>query len=617
MCAALAALASGDALSAQARAVPEQSLVASRALSETDRCATGDDRARQRGLRPLAFVPDGRPGSFIQDPPILTSDYNETVVLREFMVLGDVPTARFLPSRENAEVETWTRSEVRTVGGRRVSIFNPSWSGSQIGAFIQNNPFGWDDGGISWGEFLPGDAVPGAGWAITLRIAPRSLPPVTVAQIAPDIQYSSHVVNIVLPDFGDGFLRDDFGFDQPRVSQRFFQEFEDTYDTLAIVPADGFTASYAAFHRNVKNDVRGIGLDVVDASASYGSVSRRLRSAEIYLGSSFTRAGTTTHELAHQWGSYFDWTRLSNVTRAGWSPESHDPLFTAGETVIGAVLRPWRRVETSPAGWQIGLTPPPAKLHPLTLYAMGLLPKESVPEIGLFDEQGQFNATAVTTPAVGQALTGGVTSATIFNVIGMYGERSGPVPSVWQRATIVVSRSLLSAREMDYWTYFAARSEDPARTGVVSYEGVGSFEAATSGRVDVKTDIRPLRAPAIVEPRPVDGLPFDRGDVRGLTFDQPIPSRYQAGQRNVWSGVINTLSQRGNVTAVTVRFVKFGGGASNIIRMDATVNEAQTFRVEKTFGTSERGLYLMQVFIFYPESGSQFSRTSLSPILVE
>ena len=319
VCAALAVLASGAGLSAQA--VPEPWLLAPRALPESDRCATGDDRARQLGVRPLAFVPDGRPGSFVQDPPILTSDYNETVVLREFMVLGDVPTARFLPGWENGEVETWTRSEVRTVGGRRVSIFNPSWSGSQVGAFVADNPFGWDDGSVYWGEFLPGSAVPGTGWGISLRIAPRSLPPVTVATIAPDIQYSSHVVNIVLPDFGDAFLRDDHGFDLPRVSQRFFQEFQDTYDTLAIVPADGFTASYGAFHRNVKNDVRGIGLDVFDNSTSYGSASRRLRGAELYLGANFTRASLTSHELAHQWGCVtFDWTRLTALPEPVGSP---------------------------------------------------------------------------------------------------------------------------------------------------------------------------------------------------------------------------------------------------------------------------------------------------------
>ena len=613
---AAAAVLSGKVLSAQG--VPEPWLLPPRTLPETDRCATGEDRARQLGrVRPLAFVPDGRPGSFVQDPPILTSDYNEVVTLREFMVLGDVATARFLPNWENGEVETWTRTAVRTVAGRRVSIFNPSWSGSQIGAFVAANRFGWDDGGLYCGEFLPGSSEPGTGWAITLRIASRSLPPVAVAQLASDIQYSSHVVNIVLPDFGDAFLRDDFGFDLQRVSQRFFQEFEDTYDTLAIVPTDGFTASYAAYHRNVKNDVRGAGLDVFDNSLSYGSTSRKLHSVELYVGTNFTRASTTSHELAHQWGSYIDWTGIAGVARAGSQPESHDPLFTAGETLIGSVLRPWRRVETTSAGWQIGLTPAPAKLHPLTLYAMGLLPRDSVPEIGLFHEQGQFDATEVTTPDVGQRLTGDMSTGTIFNVIGRYGERSGRVPSEWQRATIVVSRTLLSAREMDYWTYFAARSEDPARTGVVSYEGVGSFEAATSGRVDVKTGIRPLRAAAIVDGRAVDGLDFDRGDVRGVTFDQPIPSRFVVGRRNDWSGVINRLSQRPNVDSIIIRFWKYGGSSGDAIRISGRVDERLSFRAEKTFGASERGVYQMDVFLFYPDSGSQFSRTALSPIIVE
>src|SRR6185503_10908177 len=105
----------------------------------------------------------------------------------------------------------------------------------------------------------------------------------------------------------------------------------------------------------------------------------------------------------------------------------------------------------------------------------------------------------------------------IFNVVGMYGERTGPVPSVWQRATIVVSRErLLSQREMDYWTFYAARAEDPQGTGVIGYDGVGSFEAATSGLVDVRADIRPLRAPQIVETFQVEGRAFDRDDVRSI-----------------------------------------------------------------------------------------------------
>ena len=80
---------------------------------------------RQLGVRPLAFVPDGRPGSFfVQDPPILTSDYNEAVVLRDFMVLGDVPTARFLPGRENG-------------GGRDVDAHRGAHRGRPAGEHLQ------------------------------------------------------------------------------------------------------------------------------------------------------------------------------------------------------------------------------------------------------------------------------------------------------------------------------------------------------------------------------------------------------------------------------------------------------------------------------------------------
>jgi hypothetical protein len=603
--------------SAQTAAVPDSWLSPSFGQLESERCATGDDRLRQLGARPLALVPDGRPGSYVQDPPVISADFDGVLTLRDFAVLGDVPTARFMPAGVGAELETWRRTGTKTVAGRTVSLFNPSWSGTRIGAFLSSNPWGWDDGGIYWGEFLPGDTVPGAGWGITVRIAPRSLPAVTVVQLADDIQYSSHVVNIVVPDFGDGFLRDDHGFELSRVTQRFFQEFEDTYDTVSIVPQAGFTASYAAFHRNVRNDVTGIGLDPFDNAALYGSAARRLRAVELFLGANFTRAATSSHELAHQWGSYIDWTRLSGVSRAGSDPSGHDPLWSQGETLIGSVLRPWRRAEASGEAWQIGLTPPPARLHPFTLYAMGLLPKESVPPVHIFDDQAQFNPEYVTTPAVGTPIAGGAQSVTVFNVIGLHGERSGPVPSEWQRATIVVSRDgLLSAREMDYWTYFARRLEDPARTGVVGFEGVGSFEAATLGRVDVKTAIRPLRAAPILETAAVDGLAFDMSDVRGVTFDQPIPSRFQTGRTNVWSGVVRT-TDRSDIDSITLRFWKYGGTTGNAIRINGRVDARSSFRLEKSFDASEKGLYQMEVFLFWQDSGVQYSRGTLTPILIE
>ena len=59
-------------------------------------------------------------------------------------------------------------------------------------------------------------------------------------------------------------------------------------------------------------------------------------------------------------------------------------------------------------------------------------------EIG--DSVAQFNPTTSVEPAVGTAIMGATRTATVYNVIGMLGERRGPVPSEWSRATIVVSR---------------------------------------------------------------------------------------------------------------------------------------------------------------------------------
>jgi len=123
-----------------------------------------------------------------------------------------------------------------------------------------------------------------------------------------------------------------------------------------------------------------------------------LQAAELFINTRFTNLSTTSHEFAHQWGSYFDWSRLAGIRPAGSTP-SHDPLWTQGETLIGAVIRPWRRALQTDTGWQVGLTPAPAKLHPYTLYAMGLLPRDSVPPVDVqFDPEQLARVATPTRP---------------------------------------------------------------------------------------------------------------------------------------------------------------------------------------------------------------------------
>jgi hypothetical protein len=498
------------------------------------------------------------------------------------------------------------------VGGRLVSIFRPTWSRRKVDEILSAQTFGWDIGEVRWGWILTGSPDAPGFWGIDLRIAPKTLPRVQVRQLAADVQYSAHVVNLVIPDFANVYLQDDGGFDFQAVARRFYQDFEDSYDTLAIVPQAGLGASYQAFHRNVRNQVSGIGLSIFDDSASYGSPSRRLQGVELLADGALTKNGTTVHELAHQWGGYIDWTRLTGITRAGAAPSAHDPLWTQGETLLGSVLPAARRVEGSANAWQIGLTPPPARFHPFTLYAMGLLSKDQVPAADLFADQGQFSSG---TPAVGTAVTGTTRSVTAFNVVGMLGERSGPVRTEWRRAVIVVSNQLLTAREMDYWTFYTARSEDPLQTGVVGLDGVGSFDAATGWRVDLQSWIRPLRAPAIDEAFDVDTRSFDRDDVRGVEFDALVSSRYRVGERVGWTGLVKA-ADRSDVTDISIILRKYGDPKASI-RFDGEISARSTFEITGNLNESHRGVYQMEVYLFWPGGGPQYSRNNLSPIVIE
>jgi hypothetical protein len=579
-------------------------------------CSTGQDRLRQLGLLRTFAPVDGQALSFQQDPALIFPDFAGTLTLRDFLVGGDVPTIRFKPAFDGSDIETWERTGTRRVNGRLVSVFEPSWPSRVMDRVVFGKRWGWDQLGLYWGELLPEAAETGSGHSIWLRMAPSNLPRVDVQTIGADVQYSSHAVNLLIPGWGDSYVSDDSGFNLPQVTSKFYQSFADSYDGIAIVP-DQHLVNYGAFHRNVQNRVRGIGMNVFDDSASYGSQSHRLRGVEVFAEYFLAEHDSSTHEISHQWGSYIDWTRLTGLSRAGHQPTAHDPLWASGETFLGAVLSPYRRVRQGAAGWQIEQTQAPARMHPYSLYAMGHLPKEEMPEITLFDEQGQFEATSASSPSVGTAVTGATRTATIYNVIGMLGERSGPVDTEWHRATVIVSRDrLLSQREMDYWTFAARRLEDPNSVGVIGFDGVGSLEVASGHRIDLRTDIRPLSGAALTETFEVDYPTLGRRDWREVVFDEDVRTHYRIGERARWSGVVSARD-RSDITSILIRFWKSGGTTTDAIRVSAPVSSSSSFIAETQFQPGQAGTYLMEVFLFWPGSGTQFSRAALSPIVVD
>lgn len=580
-------------------------------------CGTAGAEDQRFRFKPFAAAAAGAPLRFTQEPSLLTADYRGAITLRDFLVAGDVPVLQFRPGVPGSDsVETWNRTGTTTIGGGLVSIFNPSWTTDRLGELLRWYETGFDYPTLYWGDVL---TPAGEGYVVWLRYAPNSLPSVTVSQLAPDVQYSSSVANLRIDGFGDGWALDANldAFDFAPATKKFFQHFEDTYDTVAVTTQDTMLPgnSVSGVHRIVRNDVHGIGLDQYDDSASYGSRGR-LRGVEMYFNSSMATHKTTVHEAAHQWGDYIDWRRLTGISRAGHQAALHDPLMDGGESLIGAVLLGTRRVTMGTGGaWAIEPTPYPIHFHPTTLYAMGLLSREQIAPLTVFDDQAQFNGAAAVAPDPGTPIRGGARSTTMASVVGMLGPREGPVASDVQRAIVVVSSGrLLTQREMDYWTFFAQRVADPGGTGTPSYDGYVSFDAATGNAADLRHEIRPLSAARIVQPLTVDDPNFAATDARDLVFDQPVPSVLAVGTALRLSGRVAVNDQ--SYFAVIIRLYREGGSQDDTISAQASVSASGTFAVTlPAAGPQHAGRFTLQVFLFSDQT-PQSPRAILGPFTI-
>ena len=581
-------------------------------------CGTLDPAAEAAlRFRPRRVLDDNIPLWFDQDPVLLTADYRGTVTLANFVVSGDVASIQFNPVG-GGPTETWSRVTLAQIGSRTVSVFAPSWNQQQVSVAYKSQEVGLDSPYLYWGEVLPPGIVRGSGYSVYVRVLSNSIPQVSVVQVADDVQYSSTVVNIRSDDFGATQLLDDensYGLE--KLTKRFYDFFDDAYDSIGITTASTRLPSPtgAGFYFRVRNDVKGIGQVLFNNSVFYGS-SGRLSGVEFYTGATMTSNRALAHETTHRWASYIDWAKLAGITLAGIYPTAHDPLMTGGETRMGAVLEGTRRVAGVNGAWTIQRTPAPILFHPYTLYAMGILSPEEVPEVALFDDQGQFNKTSTATPRVGTTVSGDARTATISSVIGMLGPRDGPAPTTWDQALIVVSSGrLLSRREMDYWTFYAQRTADPNRTGVMTWNGYGSFDAATSWRVDLRHDIRPRGGTPIREPLPVDTLPLAPSDFRDIQPDEPVHTLYDVGERFHMTGRISATDHDFNY--ITIDLYRDPGGGGNEIVRGTAVSSNDSFDVAMpTFTANHRGQWIVLVYLYWPGASSQDLRLELGTLTV-
>ena len=591
-----------------------------------------------RALRSVSPLADQTPLVYEQFPRILTPTETGTIrVVAE--VMGDVPTAVFrrnVPTREAGYTEEiWTRSTTREVGGRLVSLFDRRYP-SSILVDLLVYPHGNDFPQVPLGGLeVPVSGVtdpsspPGSTFVtVWLRLAPSNLPASTVRVITPldgavPAQYASHVVNLVMPGFGDAQVQNGTqAFELEATAQAFYQHFADAYHTLSFIPRRSPLASYAAFNVNVQNDVEGIGAALIDEQAVYGS--ETLRSVQLYAAGFAGQHETTVHQTAHHWGDETNLAQIAGVAAAGYRPESHTPLLSEGATLIGAILDGTREVERVPSAvvggddtYRVARTTAPGTFHPLQLYRMGFLEPAAVPDVTVFADQAQFSSDTASAPTVGTPVTGGPRTVNINQIMAASGARRGPSFREWRQVFVVVSDELISQMEMDYYNFYAQRAA--ASSGTQSYDGYGSFYEASGNRVTLRTDIDtrdPGGNPKITQTLAVGDRPFGLGDWRGLVFDSPVTSRVAAGATLTLTGSIDTELLPGSYEFVILRAARSGDAPSAAMTVRATVSDGR-FSVPLRFTNAQTGGYAIDAFVFVDADSAAIPTSVMTPLFVD
>ena len=496
---------------------------------------------------------EGQPLWYDQNPRLLRSDHTGGLSFDNFLVAGDIETLTFdrrsVAADDGFVRETWGRVRTDAVAGRVVSVFNPSWDASALRDGIMWAPRGFNQTSVYFGTLYAGsrgeDNSDGrAAWrpntqqfAIWLIVTPLNLPTSKVTRINDMIQYASHVVNIVMPDFGNSRLERDEGRDIRAAMQRFYEHFPDAYGTVAITTREAHVTHYGGWHLRVSNPVAGLGCFgdygcQFDNTSWWGS-GGTLRSIHRMRSDRFSHVQTATHETLHQWADGWDWSDLTGgVDFFGHEPSVHTPLLWPGETYVGAVLDFTRRVAAAEDGtFVIERTRGVPGVHPTTLYRMGLIGAEDVPEMFVFENQGQFNKNSTARPDPRTVIEGGYRRVHINDIIARHGQRRGPVEQEWRTAAVVVSRyGLLSGQEMSFWNFFTARLA--ATEGTTTPDGHPSFFEATGGRMRLLTDVTPKVGEKIVNSPPlnVSHVPIDPGEFRNVQLDRPLRASFAVGE---------------------------------------------------------------------------------------
>ncbi|HEV8581000.1 MAG TPA: hypothetical protein VGX68_18195 [Thermoanaerobaculia bacterium] len=280
--------------------------------------------------------------------------------------------------------------------------------------------------------------------------------------------------------------------DNLAIAQAFFREFADDYDHLVVfLDFPQSLGSAFAFEITVKNEIKGIGVEVYDASVAAGSKGR-LRSfvqmgtlarypddpETVFLGTNNTLA-LLGQETGHRWLAFLHFLddngqpndALLGRDLAHWS-FCHNTLASDME---GNEIRE----EGGDHFMTIAAT---QRYSPLDQYAMGLIPASDVPPFYYIDG---CNANRAAAPEIGHLLQGRRADVTIDRIIAAEGQRvpaANKAPHTFNMAFVLV----------------APADPGPSADGIAKVDRIRAawepyFAQATDGNGTVSTALKTRR----------------------------------------------------------------------------------------------------------------------------
>lgn len=281
--------------------------------------------------------------------------------------------------------------------------------------------------------------------------------------------------------------------DTVEVARKFYRDHPDNYDQLIIWTDAAVIRDAFAYETTVANEIRGIGIDVFDASRDFGSAGN-LRSFAVmdwigkypddprqqFLGENNT-VSVLGQEVGHRWLAFLEFSdhtgRRSDALlgrgQAHWSffVDSDASVMEGNdiEDLGGGAFRTVASVQ---------------RYSRLDQYAMGLIPESDVP--AFFYVQTPVNVSpsrgADSAPQVGVTFNGTRRDVLIQHVIEVMGPRtptSAESSRVHRQAFLFVVGNGRSAS-----------SGDIAKIDRIRREWEGFFQEATEGRMRAQTRLR-------------------------------------------------------------------------------------------------------------------------------